>query len=523
MHRRSGAILLAALALAVPSTARGADAPAPPAAAPGGVPAVLAAADPSAGPVPTADGLDRVLAPFLKDRSLASFGISVVDAATRQPLFGRRPTASYTPASVTKVLTAAAVLATLGPDATLRTRVVRLPPPGSGPSAAPTVGPLAGSPAEPTGEPPAPDGAVSEGPVPGPSATPGPSAPAAPPEIAIVGGGDPGLSSRPAEAPTPDRPWLPEYPRRAHLDTLADRTATALKADGVTRVRLRYDTSLFTGPTSSAFWPSTYTSSGVVGPVMALSADQARVAPLDGGRVNDPAARTSGIFARLLEGRGIAVVGSPRTSVVAPPDSAELARVESASVAALVEHMLVASDNDFAEALARHVAVARGVAASFENSAAAVRAVVAELGAPLDGVVTHDGSGLSRANRIPPQMLAQLIGVAATGDDLRLRPLIAGLAIAGLTGTLGSHFYDPKALPAAGVVRAKSGSLSGVVSLAGVVPAASGRLLAFAVESNDVRNSFAARIAIERIAAALLTCGCADAPAPSASEAPAAR
>ncbi len=59
-------------------------------------------------------------------------------------------------------------------------------------------------------------------------------------------------------------------------------------------------------------------------------------------------------------------------------------------------------------------------------------------------------------------------------------------------------------------MRAKTGSLTGVVSLAGVVPDTSGRLLAFAMIADGVRpgTSQAARIAMERVGAALLACGC---------------
>jgi D-alanyl-D-alanine carboxypeptidase/D-alanyl-D-alanine-endopeptidase (penicillin-binding protein 4) len=321
----------------------------------------------------------------------------------------------------------------------------------------------------------------------------------------LVGGGDPSLSSLPSRS---DK--LPDYPVRPHLDALADRTAAALRADGVTRVRLRYDTSAFSGRTSAKEWPSTYTSSGVVGPVMALSADQARISPTAGGRVTDPAARTVDLFAKLLTARGLTLVGS-RSEVKASPLATALADVESAPVSALVEFMLTYSDNDFAEALARQVAISRGLPGTFENGAAAVRRVVQELGVPTTTVTTYDGSGLSRRGRIPPDVLSRLLGIAATGRNTALRPLIAGLAIAGLTGTLEQHFYDPRSVAAAGLLRAKSGSLSGVVSLAGVVPDASGRLLAFGMIADAVRpgTSLAARVAIERVGAALLACGCA--------------
>jgi D-alanyl-D-alanine carboxypeptidase/D-alanyl-D-alanine-endopeptidase (penicillin-binding protein 4) len=259
---------------------------------------------------------------------------------------------------------------------------------------------------------------------------------------------------------------------------------------------------MFSGVTSAKQWPSTYTSSGVVGPVMALSADQARISPTAGGRVNDPAGQTVDYFAKLLTARGVTLVGG-RGEVQASPAATAVAEVESAPLAALVEFMLTYSDNDFAEALARQVAVARGMAGTFSNGAAAVREVVNELGVATANVTTFDGSGLSRRDRIPPDVLSHLLGIAATGRNTALRPLVAGLAIAGLTGTLADHFYDPKAVAAAGVLRAKSGSLA-------VVPAASGRLLAFGMIADAVKpgTSQAARIAMERIGAALLACGC---------------
>jgi D-alanyl-D-alanine carboxypeptidase/D-alanyl-D-alanine-endopeptidase (penicillin-binding protein 4) len=470
---------------------------------PGSSQEVLTPAAPDAGVVPTPVGLALVLAPLLKDKDLGrSLGLSVTDAATGEPLFTQGGTTPLTPASVTKLLTGAAVLAALGPDARLHTRVVRQPGPGAA-TAAPTS---SAPPSEPTAS-----GAATE---PGSTAsatststatpTPGTGGPAETPQIVLVGGGDPSLSSLPSTSTK-----LPDYPLRPHLDALADRTAAALRAEGVTRVRLRYDSSVFSGRTSAKEWPSTYTSSGVVGPVMGLSADQARISPTAGGRVDDPAARTAAYFATLLTARGIGLVGA-RTEVTTSPLATAVADVESAPMSALVEFMLTYSDNDFAEALARQVAVARGMAGTFENAAAAVRAAVGELGVPVDAVTTFDGSGLARKSRIPPVVLAQVLGIAATGRNTALRPLVAGLPIAGLTGTLAEHFYDPRSVSAAGLLRAKSGSLQGVVSLAGVVPDASGRLLAFGMIADAVKPgaSLAARIAIERVGAALLACGC---------------
>ena len=65
-------------------------------------------------------------------------------------------------------------------------------------------------------------------------------------------------------------------------------------------------------------------------------------------------------------------------------------------------------------------------------------------------------------------------------------------------------------VPAAGVgtVRAKTGSLSGVTTLAGTVTTIEGRLLAFAVLADQVPATGSSRRAVDGIASALAACGC---------------
>ena len=81
------------------------------------------------------------------------------------------------------------------------------------------------------------------------------------------------------------------------------------------------------------------------------------------------------------------------------------------------------------------------------------------------------------------------------------------LPIAGGSGTLSDRFLggDPN-VSSAGWLRAKTGSLTAVNSLAGVVTDASGRVLTFAFISNDAGPM--GRVALDALAGVLRTCGC---------------
>ena len=96
--------------------------------------------------------------------------------------------------------------------------------------------------------------------------------------------------------------------------------------------------------------------------------------------------------------------------------------------------------------------------------------------------------------------------LAASTDHPQLRPLLTGLPVAALSGTLAERFDESAG--AAGWVRAKTGSLRGVTSLAGTVQDADGRLLVFAVLADAVPATTAARDAVDSVAAALVACGC---------------
>jgi D-alanyl-D-alanine carboxypeptidase/D-alanyl-D-alanine-endopeptidase (penicillin-binding protein 4) len=168
----------------------------------------------------------------------------------------------------------------------------------------------------------------------------------------------------------------------------------------------------------------------------------------------------------------------------------------------------VDSDNMLAEALARQVALARDRPASFDGAAAAIREVLAELGLPVTGYGLVDGSGLSHQNKVTARLLTAVLTRAAAEDAVELRPLLSGLPVAAYSGTLSERYRRGEVSDAAGVVRAKTGTLNGVSALAGVTVDDDGRLLAFAVVADDAGNTFRAEDALDRVAAAIAACGC---------------
>ncbi len=87
-----------------------------------------------------------------------------------------------------------------------------------------------------------------------------------------------------------------------------------------------------------------------------------------------------------------------------------------------------------------------------------------------------------------------------------LWPVTSGLPIAGVTGTLAERFDTTGTAPGRGVVRAKTGTLTGVVSLAGVVRDRSGRLLVFGfVADRSPGPLLDAQAALDRAAASCAT------------------
>jgi D-alanyl-D-alanine carboxypeptidase/D-alanyl-D-alanine-endopeptidase (penicillin-binding protein 4) len=318
--------------------------------------------------------------------------------------------------------------------------------------------------------------------------------------LVLVGGGDVLLSKGVSVPGAVDG--------RAGLGTLARQTVRALHARGESKVSLTLDDRLFTGPSQAPRWSPTDVRDGFVAPVYPLEVDAGRVKKQDyAKRSADPALDAARVFAGLLQKLGVAVSGDVHRGS-APAGAAPLGQVDSAPIGDQVEYALTASDNTVAEALGRLVAAKAGQPASFAGVGAAVLAQVRTLGVPVGGAVLADGSGLSAGSRVPAATLTELLSVAARADHPQLRPILSGLPVATVSGTLLGRFSARGQRAAAGVVRAKTGTLIGVSSLAGTVVDADGRLLVFAAMADKVKLTDPARNALDSLATTLAGCGC---------------
>ncbi|WP_157435552.1 D-alanyl-D-alanine carboxypeptidase/D-alanyl-D-alanine endopeptidase [Actinoplanes missouriensis] len=429
---------------------------------------VLAAAE-TGGTTPDTAAVEAALDPLVSAGALGdTVHVSVLDPASGSVLYAKNADVPTTPASTTKLLTAATALAARGPAYRMVTRVVAGENPG---------------------------------------------------EVVIIGAGDATMSV--------DENQL--FPGAARLDTLAEQVKESLGGTQATQVFV--DMSLYDGPETATGWGSGDIAEGQVARIQPFMTNGGRIDPVHndfGGdpRYANPANAAGKLFAKAIDATSTSVRATEAPQLAesgsspAPGASAaagttwtpgkELGRVSSAPLVQIVDWMLQQSDNVLAEAVARQVPLAAGKpAASFENTAEAMIEKLRELGLPADEANLYDGSGLSRNNGISPTMLVQTLALAASGKNASLSAMFNGLPVAGWSGTLRTRFVVPSPNQTAqGIVRAKTGSLSGVNTLAGVLVTKDGRVLAFAIMAVGGANAVTARAALDKIAARLVACGC---------------
>lgn len=369
--------------------------------------------------------LDRVLADPVYGAARERSCLVVSDPGGGRVHYARRESLPLIPASTLKLLTTAAALAQLGAETRFTTEVR-------------------------AGVPPA-DGGVND--------------------LYLVGGGDPLLSTADFAASA----GFMDQPRRStSIEALADKVAAA----GIRRVgRILGDESRYDAERLVPSWNPRYIANFDISPLSALVVNKAFTSTAPPAVALSPPAHAADVLAGLLRARGV-TVGTTGTGR-APGGAAPVASIESVPLRDIAAEILENSDNMAAELLVKEMSARPGVAGTTTAGLAAVQDRLRQLvGASSEELVAVDGSGLDRGDRLTCGLLQRVLATEGEAG-----PLAQGLPQAGRNGTLFRRFLGT---PAAGKVRAKTGSLEGVVGLSGFVSARGGRTLSFSLLANDL-------------------------------------
>ncbi|MEO7349483.1 MAG: D-alanyl-D-alanine carboxypeptidase [Terrimesophilobacter sp.] len=387
------------------------------------------------------------IASLAADPRLLTFAGSVINVTTGDVLYDRSATTGASPASVLKVITAAAALATVGPSYQFSTKVFEGSEPGS---------------------------------------------------IVLVGGGDPTLSRLPIGSES-------VYKGAPKLVDLAAQTKAAWEVnhpgDPITKVIL--DASLWsTADKWDPTWDRSEQRDGWHAEVTALMVDGDRDNPqaIQSRRSDDPIARAGSAFRDAID--------LPNSTEVviwnATPGLPKLGEVNSQPMSTLIAQMLDWSDNAIGEQIARIVSLnldGRGTASSLSSL---IPGIITNYGLDVTGMVIRDGSGLSANNLVPPLLMAQLMAKVATGEQ-GLDVIKVGLPVAGKTGSLRARFTGGSEI-ARGQVFAKTGWILTARTLSGFLNASDGSVLSFAFYAlGPVKSN--ATIALDAVTTGAFTCG----------------
>jgi serine-type D-Ala-D-Ala carboxypeptidase/endopeptidase (penicillin-binding protein 4) len=298
--------------------------------------------------------------------------------------------------------------------------------------------------------------------------------------VVVVGAGDPTLTS-------------------AQLDAMARTTASALIAGGRRSATVYVDDDVFPAPTLATGWKPSYVPDAVTA-VRGLVRDQRDVA--------DTGADAGIYFTYRLVAWGLpGAVYSGRAN--ADSRARVYASSTGATVSSAVSRMLLYSDNEIAESLHKLVGIKLGHGASWAGARSAQLVALTRQGLGLTAL--HDGSGLSRSDRLTPRHLARIVDRGLDPRHPELWPMRSADAMptAGRTGTLSAssqRFVTPASRCAAGKVWAKTGRLSDVVALAGWTTGTDGRVKVFAFLVNGRSSTVALKQEVDMLAATVNGC-----------------
>lgn len=214
-------------------------------------------------------------------------------------------------------------------------------------------------------------------------------------------------------------------------------------------------------------------------------------------RVEDPRLQIGYVLRDALSSRGVAVPS--RVMLGAVEGAPTLLAHYSDPLSQILYRLGKESDNFAAEMLLKTLgAQANGVGSS-ESGVKVVLDVLNGLQVPDANVRWSNGSGLFDANRASTGLLVQVLTSAYR--DPRIAPeYLAQLSIGGADGTLTSRL---RRLPEGCFVRAKTGTLRSTISLAGYIERSGHSTMAFAIIAEKVKRQGEARAAMDQFIAAL--------------------
>lgn len=188
-------------------------------------------------------------------------------------------------------------------------------------------------------------------------------------------------------------------------------------------------------------------------------------------------------FMDRLHQQGIAIDVYSGTTPC-PPNSLLLCRRVHTMDEVLLK-MMKESDNLYAEAMFYQLDMIAGTyPATAKGSADVVKSLITRLGQNANTFSVADGSGLSLYNYTTAELEVLMLRHASRNQwiDIHLRP---SLPVAGLDGTLEKRMVNS---PAKGNVRAKTGTVTGISSLAGYCTAPTGHRLCFSIINQGIKT-----------------------------------
>ncbi|MDY6992899.1 MAG: D-alanyl-D-alanine carboxypeptidase/D-alanyl-D-alanine-endopeptidase, partial [Pseudomonadota bacterium] len=199
--------------------------------------------------------------------------------------------------------------------------------------------------------------------------------------------------------------------------------------------------------------------------------------------IENPSRYAAETFRAYLQQLDVTIKGSTQF-VSAPVFAKELYTHISSPLSLILKELNTFSSNFMAEQIIKTIAAERyGTPGSHAEGLKLVEEFLRIIGVNAKDMHLADGSGLSRKNQITAKMITDLLIAMYSRFDIG-PDFLSSLRVMGAYGVLSQRLANS---PAQGQIRAKTGSLSGVSTLAGYVASTNGQLFAYALFLNQNR------------------------------------